>query len=243
MLTNDSSLLQMTLAEIVTADARAAAVFDGFGLDYCCHGHDSLLDSCIDRAVPVSEVVERLTALGPPQEGSESSVPADLTELVRQIVTRHHRYVREMSPVITGWLDKLAGRHGTRHPELHQVRATFLALADEMDLHMQKEETLLFPFIESLAGAARRQMPAPPSPFGTLLNPIRVMENDHREAGDALARLRSLTNGYAPPDDACTTYRLCYRELEAFEADMHRHVHLENHILFPRAIALEGAMA
>jgi regulator of cell morphogenesis and NO signaling len=243
MLTNDSSLLKMTLAEIVTADSRTAAVFDGLGLDYCCHGHDTLLDSCVDRAVPVSAVVDQLVALGPAPEGSDGDASADLTEIVHQIVTRHHRYVREMTPVITAWLEKLTGRHGTRHPELHQVRATFLALADEMDAHMQKEETMLFPFIEGLDGAAKQQKPAPPSPFGTLLNPIRVMESDHREAGDALSRLRALTNGYVPPDDACTTYRLCYRELAAFEADLHRHVHLENHVLFPRAIALEGTMA
>ncbi len=177
-------------------------------------------------------------ALGdPPRDGADDVATRDLDQLVDHIVSQHHRYIREMAPVITGWLDKLATKHGGRHPELVDVRTTFGDLRDELFTHLMKEENILFPFIADLAAARRAGTRLPAGFVGAIAHPIDVMESDHQLAGDLLARLRTLTNRYQPPADACTTYRLCYAELEHFERDLHRHIHLENNVLFPRALA------
>ena len=167
----------------------------------------------------------------------------DLSVLTRHIMDRHHGYVRSASPVLAGWLDRLVQRHGERHPELEAIRQTFGKLADDMSMHMMKEENILFPYINDLAVARARGARTPPSPFGTVLNPVRVMEADHALVGELLARLRTLSAGFVPPPDGCATYRLCFAELEAFERDLHQHMHLENSVLFPRAIELERSLA
>ena len=237
------SMLHQTLADIVTADTRTAVVFDRLGLDYCCHGHDTLEDASRARGLEASIVVTNLDALGPRSAADSTSDWSSLDALTAHIVSKHHAYIREASPTIAGWLDKLVARHGARHPELAHVRTEFQALADDMASHMMKEENILFPFIDTLAATAQSGRRLPPSPFGTVLNPIRMMEEEHRHAGDDLTRLRELTGDYRPPADGCTTYRVCYEELARFEADLHRHVHLENNVLFPRAIALEQELA
>jgi len=163
-------------------------------------------------------------------------------QLTQHIISRHHEYVRQSTPAINAWLQKLVSRHGGRHPELEQVQRCFLDLCDDLLMHMVKEENVLFPYIDDLARANRAGICPPATPFGTIRNPIRVMESDHQLAGDLTARLRSLTTDYVAPEDACTTYRLCYAELARFEFDLHQHVHLENYVLFPRAIAMEGAL-
>ncbi len=238
-----SSVLQARLADIVTDDPRTAPLFDRLGLDYCCQGHRTLQEASHEHHVPVSEVLAEIQALGPRSEAAGGpSAWTDLHALLAHIVGTHHQYVRQHVPILQAWLDKLTGKHGSRHPELHEVRAAFDELAAELLQHMMKEEQILFPFIDTLWSASEAGQSRPPSPFGTILNPIRALEQEHRAAGDLLARLRLLTGGYAPPEDGCTTYRACYGELARFEADLHQHVHLENNVLFARAIALEGAM-
>jgi regulator of cell morphogenesis and NO signaling len=238
-----SSILQTRLADLVQEDPRITPVLDRFGLDYCCRGYRTLQEASIDEAVPVSEILEQLEAIGPrPTDADGAAAWTDLPGLVQHIVTRHHRYVREHLPVLQALLEKLVTRHGAGHPELLEVREAFNALSEDMLQHMNKEENILFPYIETLA-ATNAGQPRPFSPFGTILNPIRAMEQEHLEAGDLLARLRRLTNGYQPPADGCMSYRLCFEGLARFESDLHQHVHLENYVLFPRAIAMEGAMS
>jgi regulator of cell morphogenesis and NO signaling len=229
-----------SLAELVIDDARAAAVLERFGLDYCCGGRRTLEEAAAERGLAPDVVVQALGSLGPPR--NTDRLPAewkDLDALTRHIVATHHRYVRDTTPVIAAWLDKLVARHGAGHPELAEVRAVFLELGDELMTHMAKEEHILFPFIEDLAAAHRAGARLPNGPFGTVLHPVRVMEEDHRLAGELIGRLRVLTRDHQPPEDACTTYRACYAELAAFEADLHRHIHLENNVLFPGALDLE----
>jgi regulator of cell morphogenesis and NO signaling len=228
-----------SLGDIVKQDARAAGVLEHFGLDYCCGGRQTLEEAAAAHRVDVATVVQALEALDEPASGSGAERWDELDALTRHIVDRHHRYVREITPTVQVWLNKLVARHGAQHPELAQVNATFAELASELAAHMTKEENLLFPVIDDLAAAKRAGAHLPKSPFGTVLNPVRVMEADHQAAGSLLARLRALTQGFTPPDDACTTYRMCYTELERFENDLHRHVHLENNVLFPRALDLE----
>jgi regulator of cell morphogenesis and NO signaling len=234
---------EQTLADIVTADTRTAVVFDRMGLDYCCQGQRTLADAALELGLPLGDIVSQLEVLGPHDAGEHLEDWSTLDALTRHIVTTHHAYVREHAPQIVAWLDRLIERHGARHPELAEVGITFHRIADDMATHMLKEENILFPFIDALARAVDTDRRLPPSPFGTILNPIRMMEADHQASGGDLAHLRAITAGYTPPPDGCTTYRACYAELERFEADLHRHVHLENHILFPRAIALEAELA
>jgi regulator of cell morphogenesis and NO signaling len=238
-----SSPLYSRLADLVTNDPRTAPVFDRLGLDYCCQGDRTLQEASHDHHVPISEVLAELQALGPRPDARAGQVPqATVSAIIAQIVQMHHRYVREHVPVLQAWLEKLVARHGARHPELIDVRAAFEAIAHDLMHHMTKEEQIVFPVVEALWAARENGQPRPASPFGTILNPIRALEQEHRAAGDLLSRLRLLTCGYQPPSDACTTYRACYAELARFEANLHQHVHLENNVLFPRAIALEGEL-
>ncbi len=239
----DATLLQRPLADIVTADSRTAVIFDRFGLDYCCHGHQTLTDAAAHAGIAVDAVLNDIGGLGPAGEKDAVTEWKELDDLSRYIVRRHHGYVREQTPVIAAYLDKLVARHGERHPELAEIRAIFTSLSEEMAAHMMKEENILFPFIELLAVNARKGGRLPAGPFGTVMNPVRMMEEDHREAGESLTQLRQLTSAYTPPPDGCTTYRLCYKELADFEADLHRHIHLENSVLFPQAVELERRLS
>jgi len=244
MAQTSTSLSERRLADIVQADGRAAAVLESHGLDFCCGGKRTLEEACRERGVPMGGVEAQLAALGVPAD--DDRLPPELAEadrLTRHIVDTHHRYVRESIPVVTRWLDRLVERHGGRHPELAEARTLFLTLADDMTSHMAKEETLLFPAIDELAREVRVGGHLPAGPFATILHPVRVMEDDHQQAAELLARLREVTHGYQTPADGCATYRSCYAELERFEQDLHRHVHLENHILFPKALEMERALA
>ena len=234
-------LTDRSLGDIVKDDSRAAAVLSRYGLDFCCGGQQTLADATTRRRVALADVVASLSALGEPDEDDQSGRRwPELDGLTRHIVAAHHHYVREISPTIEAWLDKLVTRHGERHPELAKAREVFGQLSRELAIHMVKEENVLFPYIDELAAAARAGGTRfPSSPFGTVLHPVRAMEEDHRAAAELVAELRSLTSDYTPPADGCPTYRFCFLELERFEADLKTHVHLENHVLFPRAIELE----
>jgi regulator of cell morphogenesis and NO signaling len=163
----------------------------------------------------------------------------DLDELTRYIVRHHHDYVRRITPEVTGWLETLIATDGERHPELPHVRSIFASLADELHGNMIKEESILFPYIDLMAATRRLGDPLPSGPFGTILNPIRMMAAVHRACLDRLAMLRRLSQDYVPPPDADTTYRRCIAELARFDAALRQYVHLEDHVLFPRAIELE----
>jgi len=236
-----SEFAHRSLSDVVSENVRTATVFEQFGLDYCCHGQQTLEEAAGDRGVALDAVIAALESVGPASAEDRAAGTDRLDDLTKLIVDRHHRYVRDSIPAIEAWLNKLADRHGARHPELPRVRDTFRQLADELTSHMAKEENILFPYIDALALAERGGGRAPLSPFGTIQNPVRVMEADHYLAGELLATLRTLTSAYDPPADGCTTYRLCYAELARFEADLHRHIHLENNVLFPRAMDLETA--
>jgi len=224
---------EMTIGDIVRADFRSAAVFQEFGIDFCCGGRRTIADAC--RSIDEDLV---LTAVERACEGPASSARFDTwspEQLIGHIVANHHAYVRRVIPSLIVFTQKLAVVHGSRHPELAEIARITEDVAAEMTSHMAREERVLFPYIAALAEASRNGMPAPPAPFGPVENPIRMMEEDHEAAGAAMARIRELTSGYAVPEDGCSTYRVCLEELNAFERDLHQHVHLENNILFPAA--------
>jgi regulator of cell morphogenesis and NO signaling len=231
-----------TVRDIVAGDFRAAAVFQKHGIDFCCGGDRPLAAACVEQGVDVDSVIAEIVAAC---TGAVPGAPRydtwDPPNLVSYIIANHHAYVRDAIPTLLARTQKVATVHEARHPELRDIEATFAEVADEMTSHMFKEEHILFPFIVAMADAVANGQPLPAAPFGSVGNPIRMMEHEHESAGNAMARIRELSAGYAPPDDACTTYRVCLEELRAFEEDLHTHVHLENNILFPKARALEQA--
>jgi regulator of cell morphogenesis and NO signaling len=225
-----------TVGEIVADDWRTAAVFERFGVDYCCGGRRTVGDACRSAGIDVGAVEDAVATL-PPQAAGEDASRWDVDRLVDHIVLTHHAYIRSALPRIATYLTKLVHVHGARHPELAVVAGHFETLGRELMQHMMKEERVLFPYVRELAN----QTPVAPSPFGTVENPIRMMEREHEEAGSLMEEIRRLTNAYTPPADGCATYRVCLEELAQFERDLHRHVHLENNVLFPKAVELESA--
>lgn len=230
-----------TVAEIVTADFRAAAVFQEFGIDFCCGGRRTIADACSQRDLDTDAVLDAVSRTCATPGSAPRFDDWSLPTLIGYIVGNHHAFVRQALPSLTAHADKIAGVHGDRHPELREVAPLVEELAAEMTSHMAKEERVLFPFITATAEAVQHGAPLPAAPFGPIDNPIRMMEAEHDSAGAIMARIRELTNGYSVPDDGCTTYRVCFQALEAFEQDLHAHVHLENNILFPKAKALAAA--
>jgi len=228
-----------TVGDIVATDFRTAAIFEGFGIDFCCGGRRSLVDACSQANVDAEAVVDALRALAP-AAGDDDAACWAVDRLIDHIVDTHHAYVRDALPRIGRHLEKLASAHGDRHPELAIVVRTFGELGAGLTQHMSKEEQILFPYVRDLAQQARRACGGAISPFGTVQNPIRMMEREHRDAAEGLETIRELTNGYTAPADGCRTYSVTMQELAEFERDLHRHVHLENNVLFPRAIELES---
>lgn len=234
-------LMTKSLAQIVNTNHRAASVFEKYHLDFCCKGKRTLEQACTESELKIEEILSELEKT---EQGNSCSVPVNyekmsLSQLTSYIIATHHSYVKKEMPAILGYLQKVASKHGGLHTEMIKVLEIFSAVKNEMEHHMQKEEVILFPRIKE----TERQLAE-----GTeiiinntyLLSPISMMEQEHDYAGSAMAEIRQLTNNYNPPDDACTTYKLSLAALNTFELDLHQHVHLENNILFPKALKLFG---
>jgi regulator of cell morphogenesis and NO signaling len=232
-------LVEKTLAEIMTDNVRSAIVFEEFGLDFCCKGNRLLKDACSEKNIDWQKVVNELTNLS--KNGNDKDNPNEwqLDFLVDFIINNHHQYVRRMIPVISLHADKVSSVHGKNHPETLRIADLFLAIREELEGHMMKEERVLFPQIKQMVINQKENSQFFPSPFGTIQNPIRMMEYEHTSAGDALYQIRELSNNYTHPEDACNTFKALYSELKEFEEDLHKHIHLENNILFPKSITLE----
>jgi regulator of cell morphogenesis and NO signaling len=236
-----TDLSTATLKQIVTDDFRAAAVFERYSLDFCCRGGRTVENACIEKAVDKTSVLSELQQLLRRDSSARDSLSGlSLSALIGHIVETHHAYVRKMVPVLLTHTQKVATVHGANHPEVVGIARVFERVAVELQEHMAKEEQVLFPYIDMLVGASERNEQCARPPFGTVQNPVRMMEAEHRAAGDQLYEIRSLSSHYTPPADACTTYKVTYQELQDFEMDLHQHVHLENNILFPKAVAMEA---
>jgi len=236
-----NEFLTKSLAQIVNSNHRAATVFEKYHLDFCCKGKRSLEKACAEKQLKVEDV---LSDLEKTNENS-CSIPVNydcfsLTVLADHIVAIHHNFVKKESPAILGYLQKVAFKHGGEHPEMLKVLELFTAVKEEMEHHMEKEESVLFPRIKKIEKiiTAGREIIINST---YLLSPINLIEEEHDYAGSLMAEIRQLTNNYIPPADACTTYRLSYASLEAFELDLHQHIHLENNLLFPKAVKLFNA--
>ena len=232
-----------TVREIALESPSAPAVLESLGIDYCCGGHLPFEEACKKSGKSPEDVIARLDQAvrenAARNDNSTSWNSAPLVELIAHINKTHHVFVRNESTRLLALADKVATKHGPNHPELKRVHAVFSALAQELSVHLMKEEQILFPYIERLEETAVQHEAAPPSCcFGTVENPIRMMMFEHDSAGDALRELRSVTNDYAVPADGCMSYSALFEGLAAFEKDLHQHIHLENNILFPRVVEL-----
>ncbi len=230
-----------TLGEITAKDLRKAEVFKQYGLDYCCGGKKTVTQACEEKGIDPAVVRAALQKTGSVVESNAVS-RFDTWEpdfLADYIVNNHHGYVRRALAELPSYLAKLEQAHGSSHPELKRINELFLAVRGELESHMMKEERILFPYIRQLASAKREGGPLPPAGFGSIANPIRMMEAEHQSAGGAMEEINRLSQNYVVPDDGCATYSMVYGELRKFEDDLHQHIHLENNILFPKAIDLE----
>lgn len=228
-----AALTARNLGDLVAEIPARAEVFDRLGLDYCCHGQRPLSLACAEAGLDLAEVAAALDVPAvPPTGGTNGGL--EPTALADHIEATHHAYLHTELPELTALAAKVLEVHGERHPELAEVQRLVGDLHADLEPHMMKEERVLFPAIRALVGGTRE------FPFGTLRNPISVLTAEHDQAGERLAQLRAVTAGYVVPDDGCASYRSLYARLEHLEADTHLHIHLENNVLFPAAIAVES---
>lgn len=223
---------------LVSEHPEYSRIFEELLIDYCCHGHIRLEDACRERDLDPDHVVQRLERAEGPAPDTRNWSAAPLTELCDHIEQTHHAYLRKELPRLDQLTAKVAEVHGARHTELGEVKTVFGGLQAELMPHMLKEEQVLFPAIRQLEAASDEL----DLPFGTVQNPIRVMEHEHDVAGGALRELHKLTGGYQIPRDACNTYCAMLQGLHELELDLHQHIHKENNILFPRAAQREAAL-
>lgn len=229
---------QRTVGELVAERPGRSRVFQSFKIDFCCQGGKTLSEACAQKGVSLATMIEQLEAEEADNSPSGPN-PAELPpqELASYIVATHHEFLRRELPRLHAMSERVAHVHGGHTPSLVEVYSTFRGLFDELHNHMMKEEQILFPAITAMSAGGAAPMP--------LDGPIACMLHEHDNAGEALATLHSLTNGYTPPVDACNTYRALFAGLADLEEDLHRHIHLENAVLFPAAerLAAEAAAA
>jgi len=237
-----SVAMEKTVRELALENLTATRVFEKLGIDYCCGGNRSLEEACraanlnINQVLDALEIAEQSARAAQPERNLQNE---PLTELIAHIKNTHHKFVREEIARLGPLFDKVCSVHGKNHPELLEIREVFQGLAHELASHLMKEEMVLFPYITRMEEAAVEKKPIIPAPFGSVQNPVSMMEHEHDSAGNALRAIRQASGGYTAPADACVSYQTLYKSLAAFEADLHQHIHLENNILFPRAIAME----
>lgn len=235
-----SIIEEKTVADFVTENIKTAHIFKKYGIDFCCGGGISIEKACaknnVDRSLLEKELLEVDTVV----ERAYDYDKWEVTFLIDHIINVHHSYVNESLPIISQYANKVAKVHGHHYKEVVEINTLFHKVANELLMHLHKEEEILFPYIKELAKTEKEDVHNNITPpFGSVNNPIRMMEEEHETAGDIFKEIAVLTKNYTPPAEACNTFRALYAKLEEFEQDLHLHIHLENNILHPKAIALE----
>ncbi len=233
---------EISVGEIAAKDYRKVEVFKKYGIDFCCGGKKSLSKVCREKGISQEQLEKELH-----QAEISTKLPSqdfntwDLNFLADYIIQTHHKYVVQAMAPIFEYTQKVARVHGHQHPEVIEAASLFVKVMDELNQHMMKEEQVLFPYIKKLA-ESKKTGQVIQSPFGTVANPVSMMEDEHEMVGLLMNEIRKITNNYTVPEDACNSFRYSYAKLQEFENDLHQHIHLENNILFPKAIEMELAM-
>ena len=228
--------------DIAVSNPQNRQALEHAKVDFCCGGGQSLSEACAHAGVSAGEILERLRQnAGEIAPGSENWQSAPLAEITRHIREKHHRYVRQAIPRVRALLEKVIAAHGANHAELASIAGLFQEVGREMIQHMQKEEQILFPYIDAMERAVNEKAGIEPPFFQTVRNPIAAMMREHDAAGDLVKQIRERSGDYSAPADGCASYQALCHDLREFEEDLHEHVHLENNILFPRAVELESA--
>jgi len=235
---------ERTIGSVVAEDQRAATTLTRHGIDFCCKGGRTVEEVCRTKGLDPAVLEQEIRAdLARDTRANEDFRNWTLQRLVEHIEQVHHSYVQTRTPIIQQYLAKLGKVHGERHPELFQIAEEFDACAHAMAAHMKKEELMLFPYIVKLEKAHNAGTAVDAPHFGTVNDPVRMMMNEHDAEGERFRRIVELSYGYALPPDGCATYSAAMIALKEFETDLQQHIHLENNILFPRAVELELSMA
>ena len=228
------------IGQLASDDYRYAGVLKKYDIDFCCGGGQTLEAVCQQKGIDSTELVKELEGVLTNKEKHAQDFKSWApTQLINYIISKHHAYTFHIIDQVNEYLEKLCLVHGNSSPELFEIQKNWKVLDAELKSHMMKEESILFPAIQLIEKAEMEQSGFEPLPFGSINNPISMMELEHNDAGDELKAIRSLTNNFIPPEHACRTFIVCYKVLEEFENDLHKHIHLENNILFPMAIAME----
>lgn len=228
------NLREKPIGQIVAANYNTAKVFSAHSMDFCCGGGKSLEQACKQSHTDLYQVIEELESVFNAKT-DDSFDPSDLNRLIDAIMSQHHTYIKMTVPTLKIYLNKLCKVHGDRHPELKEVKNLFDEGAAALLSHLQKEELVLFPFVNAMVASKRDEFKLSPPHFGDIENPLHMMEGEHSTEGERFKKISKLTNSYTCPEGACQTYKVTYAMLKEFEEDLHRHIHLENNVLFPQA--------
>jgi regulator of cell morphogenesis and NO signaling len=230
------------IGEMVANDYRTATVFKKYGIDFCCNGNRTISDACEKKNLEIKNIMKDLeSAVNQPANNLDFTT-WQLDLLADYIVKKHHTYVAQRTSEIKPFLEKVCRVHGQHHPELFQINEQFTISSEELSMHMKKEEMILFPYVHKLVSAKQNGIKLKEPHFGTVRNPIQLMMQEHSTEGDRFRKIAELSNDYTPPPEACNTYKVTFALLKEFEDDLHMHIHLENNILFPKAIEMENEL-
>jgi regulator of cell morphogenesis and NO signaling len=235
-------LTTKTIREIALEMPVTTRIFEEFKIDYCCGGRKPFAEACVTAGIEPKLVMERIERAIETFGNSSEFEYLELktaSELIDYIIDKHHVFTKKEITRLTDLMEKVCSRHGEQHSELVELKETFRLLCDDLIDHMRKEEMVLFPYVKALEASIERDIAVAPAHFGTVRNPVRMMMQEHDTAGDLLRKMRELSSNYSLPDGACPSYTGLYFGLGDLEKDLHRHIHLENNILFPQAVELE----
>ncbi|MBI1837634.1 MAG: iron-sulfur cluster repair di-iron protein [Flavobacteriia bacterium] len=237
----EKNISDYTIGELVAQDFRKAEVFKRHGIDFCCRGNVSIDEACAKKNIDAVQLKAELAEIDTQIKDTTIDFNTwDLSDLANHIVDVHHHYVTQSIPVMYEFMNKVCRVHGDHNPELHEISKYFSEVAEELTMHMPKEEMILFPYIKQLNEANKLGLTVERPGFGTIQNPIKMMEMEHISAGNSMEKAKELSNNFTPPEHACATYRVLFSKLAEFEEDLHHHIHLENNILFKKAIEIEN---
>jgi regulator of cell morphogenesis and NO signaling len=232
--------IKTPVGDIVRKNFRTTSIFQEYHIDYCCGGNRSLEEATQSSSISLEELILKLNSVASLSDPDTEYINRmNLGELTDYIITRHHSYVKHNIPFITANLGKLCSVHGDNHSELLEMKRLFDESASQLTMHMQKEEIMLFPYIKRLIILGKEHAALPQPAFGTIANPIQMMIREHQNEGERFESISRISGNYSLPVDACATYEVTYKQLKDFEKDLHRHIHLENNIVFPQALKME----